>query len=391
MFDTRRSSKVNFCSNAATIASGARGPGSVLQYPVTNGAAGVAGVPPTATAIVMNVTAVHATAPTFITVYPGGVRPIVSSLNVHSGAPVPNQVTVQLSAGSGSRVVDFYNSAGTVDLIGDLAGYFAPGTGAGYTPLSPCRVFDTRFADSGDCDGSGALAVPAKVGANAVLSVPVIGVGGVPLGAAAVVLNVTADTATAQTYVSVYPSGHPLPLVSNLNVNSAAPVPNLVTVPVGADGKVAFYNKAGTVNLIADVAGYFQVGTGSGFTPITPCRVFDTRTGGATCTPDPNTAAAGVVGPDRALTLKMSGVSTIPAGVKAVVLNVTAVTASGTTYITVYPAGLSQPTVSNLNVTSPRATPNAVIVTTGASAGSIDLYNRAGTVNLIADVAGYFS
>ncbi len=28
-------------------------------------------------------------------------------------------------------------------------------------------------------------------------------------------------------------------------------------VPVGADGKVSFYNKSGSVDLIADITGYF--------------------------------------------------------------------------------------------------------------------------------------
>jgi len=35
-------------------------------------------------------------------------------------------------------------------------------------------------------------------------------------------------------------------------------VPNLVVVPVGADGKITLYNgSAGTVQLIGDIAGYY--------------------------------------------------------------------------------------------------------------------------------------
>ena len=34
-------------------------------------------------------------------------------------------------------------------------------------------------------------------------------------------------------------------------------IPNLVIVPVGADGKVDFYNVRGSVSLVADLAGYY--------------------------------------------------------------------------------------------------------------------------------------
>jgi hypothetical protein len=34
-------------------------------------------------------------------------------------------------------------------------------------------------------------------------------------------------------------------------------IPNLVIVAVGAGGKVTFYNRSGTVDLIADLSGYF--------------------------------------------------------------------------------------------------------------------------------------
>ena len=59
------------------------------------GAAGECDVPATATGLVLNVTAVGATLPTFLTVYPAGAeRPNASSLNPSPGQPpVPNAVT----------------------------------------------------------------------------------------------------------------------------------------------------------------------------------------------------------------------------------------------------------------------------------------------------------
>jgi hypothetical protein len=46
-------------------------------------------------------------------------------------------------------------------------------------------------------------------------------------------------------------------VASNLNFTAGKTIPNVV-VPVGADGKVAFCNQVGTVNLIADLAGYYM-------------------------------------------------------------------------------------------------------------------------------------
>ncbi|MEU6755875.1 hypothetical protein, partial [Streptomyces sp. NPDC046685] len=75
-------------------------------------------------------------------------------------------------------------------------------------------------------------------------------------GVKAVVLNVTATNPTQSSFVSVYPSGTTRSSASNLNFTAGQTIPNLVIVPV-VDGKVSFYNHAGTVDLIADITGYF--------------------------------------------------------------------------------------------------------------------------------------
>jgi len=68
---------------------------------------------------------------------------------------------------------------------------------------------------------------------------------------------VTATGPTSNSYVTVYPDGGTRPVASNLNFTAGETIPNLVVVPVGADGKVDFYNTAGSVNLVADLAGYY--------------------------------------------------------------------------------------------------------------------------------------
>ena len=92
-------------------------------------------------AVSLNVTATGTTADEFggyVTVYPCGALPNASNLNFVSGQIVPNAVIAPVSA---SGEVCFY-ARGTTDLIVDLNGYFL--TGAGFAPMSPVRLFDTR-------------------------------------------------------------------------------------------------------------------------------------------------------------------------------------------------------------------------------------------------------
>ncbi|MEZ5295800.1 MAG: hypothetical protein R2697_05870 [Ilumatobacteraceae bacterium] len=67
-------------------------------------------------------TAIGATAPTHLTIWPGGPMPEASSLNPMPGQPAtPNAVTTKL-ADDGS--FSLFNLAGDVDVIVDVNGYF---------------------------------------------------------------------------------------------------------------------------------------------------------------------------------------------------------------------------------------------------------------------------
>jgi outer membrane protein assembly factor BamB len=94
------------------------GPASIYTLAV----GGVAGVPTTATAVILNVTVTNTTAPSFLTVYPStAARPTASDLNWVGGLTIPNMVVATLGT-TGS--ISFYNSAGSTDVVVDLLGYF---------------------------------------------------------------------------------------------------------------------------------------------------------------------------------------------------------------------------------------------------------------------------
>ncbi len=91
---------------------------------LAHGTNGDCTIPTDAVALSLNVTAIGASAPTFLTVWPdGGDRPEASSLNPQPGAPpTPNAVTTELSA---SGMFSMFNLQGVVDVLVDVNGYYA--------------------------------------------------------------------------------------------------------------------------------------------------------------------------------------------------------------------------------------------------------------------------
>ncbi|MFK0238012.1 hypothetical protein [Streptomyces vinaceus] len=181
-------------------------------------------------------------------------------------------------------------------------------------------------------------------------------------------------------HVMVYPNGQATPKVSNLNFAPGQIVPNLVTVAV-VNGKVDLRNNSGSVDLIADVTGYYAA-TGSAFSAAGPVRLLDTRNG----TGD----RAGAVGQGDAVYLKVTGTAGVPAqGVTAVVLNVTVTNPTQASHLIVHPNGIARPGVSNLNYTPGQTVANLVVVP--VLDGWVTFYNNSGSTDVIADLNGYFT
>lgn len=252
--------------------------------------------------------------------------------------------------------------------------------GSTYFPLTPARVLDTRT-------GLGVGGAINPIGAGGQIDVKVTDLLGVPASnVTAVALNVVAtDVAGPPSYLTVWPAGQARPLASNLNYVPGVSVPNLVIARVGIDGKVSMYNNLGTVNVAADIQGYFQGdATGSTYIPLAPARVLDTRVGtGGTSAP---------VGAGGTIELKVTDAGGVPAaGGTAVALNVTATNVSGLeSYLTVWPSGSSRPLASNLNFIQGQTVPNLVIARVGVD-GKISIFNNVGNVDVVADTQGYFA
>lgn len=243
--------------------------------------------------------------------------------------------------------------------------------GAGYVPVTPLRILDTRNAIGIDTK------TPITAGSDVV--VQVAGEGGVPANASAIVANVTAVSPTGSGYLTVYADGQSLPKTSSLNYSTGQTVPNLVTTRI-TDGKIRVHVAGtGTVHVLVDLEGYYG-DAGDGYAATGPKRVLDTRE--AIGVPTKTPLAAGG-------TITLSLTSSLPAGVTTVAMNITETGATGNGVLTVYPAGTSLPNASNLNFSTGQTLANEVIVP--VVNGKVQIHDAGhGAVHVIADLAGYY-
>jgi hypothetical protein len=356
---------------------GATAPGQTLELQV----AGRAGVPEDAVAAVLNITATDTTGWGYAAVFPcGEARPNASNLNyTEAGDTRPNAVVTKL--GAGGKVCIFTGEAGA-QLIADVDGFFPPG--AAYESLNPGRVLDTRPGGStvdNTFVGGGATAN------GQTIELQIAGRHGVPNDAEAVVLNVTATDTLGWGYVVAYPCGETPPTASNLNyTEQGQTTPNAVVTKLGAGGTICLATGEAGAQLIADVSGYFPAG--SGYTPMNPARMLDTRPG--TSTVDNIGVGVGLIPAGATVQLPIAGRAGVPNNAQGAVLNVTMTGTTGWAYVTVYPCDEARPNASNLNSTEADQTrPNAVFTKLGGD-GRVCLFVGEAATHLIVDVDGYF-
>jgi len=248
------------------------------------------------------------------------------------------------------------------------------GAASAYTAQSPNRILDTRSSGQ-------------RLAGGTSLNLTVVGgTTGVPAAAGAVVLNATVTGTTGAGFLTIWPAGNVMPTVSNLNWAAGDVRPNLVTVQVGTGGQVSIYSNSPT-DVVIDEEGYYAAPSGNagGYVSLTPARITDTRAGSGFAN------AGSTLGAGSTLSVQVTGAGGVPAsGVSAVVVNATVVNTSASSFLTVWPAGGTMPTASNLNWVAGWVVPNRVTVPVGTG-GKVNFYNKFGTTDLAVDVDGYYT
>ena len=329
---------------------------------------GRGGVPTSGvTAVALNVTGTSTSTPTWVAAYPTGAAfGGTSSVNLMPGVDRAGSVIVPV--GSNGRV-RLENHKYSNDLVVDVTGYFTSATsGAGYAPVAPARLLDTREEQA-----------PLVAGSERVLSVT--GRGGVPgEGVRAVAVNITVTEATAAGHLTAWAAGTPRPLASVVNVSAGDTVPNRAVLPVSETGQVALQFSSGAAHVLVDVVGWFGAGGTERYGTVSPARILDTRSG---------LGVSGRVGERQTATLQVAGRGGVPtSGVRAVVMTLTATEPLGPTVVTAWGTG-PRPDTSDLNPAPGRDDANLLIVPVGPG-GTIQLYNNVGSVHLVGDVLGWY-
>jgi hypothetical protein len=123
---------------------------------------------------------------------------------------------------------------------------------------------------------------------------------------------------------------------------------------------------------------------GVAFVAMQPCRVFDTRNANG-----PYGGPRLLANVTRNFDIDSGPCTGIPAGVDAYSMNFGAILADGIGFVTIWPTGVSQPTVSSINTIPGYVLANAAVVPAGTG-GSISVFPNTG-MHLYGDINGYFT
>jgi hypothetical protein len=306
-------------------------------------------VPASATAVAVNLALVGTAAPGFLAAHPcDGPRPDTS--NVNSTGPTRAAGAIVPLSSSGTICV--FSSA-AADVIVDLQAVLVPaGTpeAAGLAPIAPpSRLVDTRVT-----------------GRATTLTLPV------PAGAAMVAVNVTATGADAQGFVTAYPCGGAVPLVSNVNVAPGETNAGAGFVRVGVADTVCVYSSAST-DVVVDLTATLTTGMGLVYVPVSSRRMIDTRTGVGGWSP--------VHGAGQTF-----DVGVAPAGAGAVSGTLALVTPAAPSFVAAAPCGTST-TTSSINGLAGDVVANGLTV--GVASGRVCLTALAAG-HTVFDVTGWW-
>lgn len=328
--------------------------------------AGRCGVPRRVGAVAVTITAVEPSAPGHVTAWGEGRVPETSDVNMEPSRAVANAAIVPVGADGRVRV----RPSASTHLLVDVSGAFVPAETASagrFVPIEPVRVLDTRAAGTVP---SGRSTVPGEA-----VRAPLPR--GVPADAVAVAATVTVVGARSPGYVTAHAAGTPRTEASISNLVAGETRAAGVIVPVSAAGASVHTTTGGHV--LVDVTGWFtgpSAGPGSDglYVPVEPVRVHDSRKGRRTL------GSGGV----REITSVVRGAGSAAAWA----VNLTAVRARSSGYVTVFPARTARPATSALNVPAGATVSNSTFV--GLSRHGLAGYVSA-SLDLIVDLRGWFT
>ena len=232
-----------------------------------------------------------------------------------------------------------------------------------FQPVTPFRLIDSRSSI-----GLGRLP------ANQQVRVKIAGTGGLPADITAISANFTGVGAPAAGYLTASNCAEVNPAYSTLNYEANDGVPNQAIIPL-SNGDLCLFSSEST-DIVIDVNGYVSPSASQVFIPVTPQRLFDSR-------------SSQPLRPGEVLRIAVEGgASPAPAGAVAVAVNLTGILPDETGWIRAFPCDTSESSVSSLNPRVNSARANSAIVPTAAD-GTICLTSNV-TSHVLVDITGWF-
>jgi hypothetical protein len=197
------------------------------------------GVPVSAVAVALNVTAVNPSNTSTVQVYSSDLStPATGNVHARPGQSATNLAIVKLGADHGLKV---RTTLGATDVVADVAGWYDASAPGLFRPVLPQRLF-------------GPTKMPATVKDTKVLGA---GEGfGVPVGATSLVLDTVASFPSATTFLSTYATGT-FPGITTLTVAAGKSASGASMTTPSAGGNVRVKNAAGTSTVSLDLFGYY--------------------------------------------------------------------------------------------------------------------------------------
>ena len=282
-----------------------------------------------------------------------------------------------------------------------------------YTPVTPCRIIDTRSATAGQMGAGSTRAFNAWTTTNFASQGGTSSSNcGIPTttDTAAIVVYFTVVYPSAAGYITTFPGDKPQPLASTVNFGGGEVKGNNATLKLDQTSGVTTNHfkvfASSATHLVADVVGYYAKPTALPltlldrdlvYTPVTPCRIVDTRNAGAdTGLLIGGAPARSFVGWNGSYTLQGGDNSScgLPYSTNnaAIVVNFAVVGPSTDGYITAFPADKAQPFAATVNFVAGDVKGNNTVLKLNQTTGQADfnVYSSS-TTHLVGDVVGYYA
>ncbi len=321
-------------------------------------------------AVALSIASSCATTDTAVTAWPaGGRRPSTAAVDIAAGTATSGLAVTSLGA---NGAVSISNAAGSNELTVHVVGYYPTAGGQGFHQVRALRIYDSQHDPAG-------MVVP---GTDRSVRVPTLS--GIPsTSMTGALLNITTTAPSGAGTLTVQSASG-----DRDNATTAYAPRSLVRTRAVArlqDGTFTLSAHGAATHVVVDLVGWWaapEVTPGRLFQARAATRVLDTRYGIGV--PRRRLAAGGTL----AVTVAGRG-RAVPGATRAVVLQLTARNAYGSTYVTAWGRGQRKPLHPDLLVPGWRSSANLVVVPVGTR-GRILLAGGPASTDLVAEVVGYY-